>query len=178
MQNQTPERKVWLPFLGVFFSWGKEGNQINGSFGKGKWNGSTIIQSRDRNRRGISLVRWFVRVWVENPQINFWCLLQATLSKCPGYLLFILARLLYAFADRLPWSKIGRIISFSLARLRSMLCISFVHLVGALGLDVAGLLALVASTLAASLGRAVSREMTDLTAVVALLSLGAVTWFC
>jgi hypothetical protein len=40
---------------------------------------------------------------------------------------------------------------------------------------VAGLLALVASTLAAGLGRAVSGEMADFTAVVALLALGAVT---
>ena len=39
----------------------------------------------------------------------------------------------------------------------------------------AGLLALVASTLAAGLGGAVSGEMTNFTAVVALLALGAVT---
>jgi len=44
-----------------------------------------------------------------------------------------------------------------------------------LSLNVAGLLALVASTLAAGLGGAVSGEMTNLTAVVALLALGAVT---
>jgi len=48
-------------------------------------------------------------------------------------------------------------------------------LVRALSLNVAGLLALVASTLAAGLGGAVSGEMTDFTAVVALLALGAVT---
>jgi hypothetical protein len=48
-------------------------------------------------------------------------------------------------------------------------------LVRALSLNVTGLLALVASTLAAGLGGAVSREMTDLTAVVALLSLSAIT---
>ena len=39
----------------------------------------------------------------------------------------------------------------------------------------AGLLALVASTLAAGLGGAISGEMTDFAAVVALLALGAVT---
>jgi len=48
-------------------------------------------------------------------------------------------------------------------------------LVRALSLNVAGLLALVASTLAAGLGGAVSGEMTNFTAVVALLTLGAVT---
>ncbi|CAD0044582.1 unnamed protein product, partial [Aureobasidium pullulans] len=55
-------------------------------------------------------------------------------------------------------------------------------LVGASGLDVAGLLALVADTVVADLGRAVARKVTDLTAwwlsgrqtVVALLALGAV----
>jgi len=39
------------------------------------------------------------------------------------------------------------------------------------------LLALVASTLAGSLGWAVTRKMTDLTAVVALLALSAVAYF-
>jgi hypothetical protein len=48
-------------------------------------------------------------------------------------------------------------------------------LVRALSLNVAGLLALVASTLAAGLRRAISGEMTNFTAVVALLALGAVT---
>jgi len=57
-----------------------------------------------------------------------------------------------------------------------MLCISFVHLVGALGLDVAGLLALVAGTLGGGFGGAVSGEMADFAAVIALLSLGTVTW--
>jgi len=47
-------------------------------------------------------------------------------------------------------------------------------LVGASGLDVAGLLALVADTVVADLSRAVAGKMTDLTAVVALLALGAV----
>ena len=48
-------------------------------------------------------------------------------------------------------------------------------LVGALGLDVTGLLALVASSLGGGLGGAVAGEMSDFTAVVALLALGAVT---
>jgi hypothetical protein len=49
-------------------------------------------------------------------------------------------------------------------------------LVGALSLDVTGLLALVASSLGRGLGGAVAGEVTDFTAVVALLALGAVTW--
>ena len=49
-------------------------------------------------------------------------------------------------------------------------------LVGALGLDVAGLLALVASSLRGGLGGAVAGEMADLATVVALLALGAVAW--
>jgi len=49
------------------------------------------------------------------------------------------------------------------------------RLVGAHALDVARLLALVADTLAAGASRAVTRQVTDLTAVVALLALGAVT---
>lgn len=49
-------------------------------------------------------------------------------------------------------------------------------LVGALSLDVTGLLALVAGALAGCLGGAVSGEMTNFTTVVALLTLGAVTW--
>jgi hypothetical protein len=49
-------------------------------------------------------------------------------------------------------------------------------LVGALGLDVAGLLALVASSLGGGLRRAVAGKMSDFTAVVALLALGAVAW--
>jgi hypothetical protein len=48
-------------------------------------------------------------------------------------------------------------------------------LVRALSLNVAGLLALVASTLAAGLRGAVSGKMTNFTAVVALLALSAVT---
>lgn len=48
-------------------------------------------------------------------------------------------------------------------------------LVRALSLDVAWLLALVASSLVVVLNWAVSGEMTDLTTVVALLALGAVT---
>jgi hypothetical protein len=48
-------------------------------------------------------------------------------------------------------------------------------LVGALSLDVTRLLALIASTLAAGLGWAVSGEMANLATVVALLTLGAVT---
>jgi len=51
-------------------------------------------------------------------------------------------------------------------------------LVGALSLNVSGLLALVAGTLGGGLGRAIAGEMADLATVVALLSLGAVTWFC
>ena len=49
------------------------------------------------------------------------------------------------------------------------------NLVWALSLDVTWLLALVASTLRRGLGWAVTGEMSDLTAVVALLALGAVT---
>lgn len=49
------------------------------------------------------------------------------------------------------------------------------HLVWALGLDVTWLLALVAGTLVGGLGWAVAGKMADLTAVVALLALGAVT---
>jgi len=52
------------------------------------------------------------------------------------------------------------------------------NLVGALGLDVTGLLALVASSLGGGLGGAVAGEMADFAAVVALLALGAVTWTC
>ena len=48
-------------------------------------------------------------------------------------------------------------------------------LVGALSLDVAGLLALVASSLGRGLGGAIAREMSDFATVVALLALGAVT---
>jgi hypothetical protein len=50
-----------------------------------------------------------------------------------------------------------------------------VNLVWALSLDVTWLLALVASALAGGLGWAVTGKVTDLTAVVALLTLGAVT---
>jgi len=49
-------------------------------------------------------------------------------------------------------------------------------LVGALSLDVTRLLALVASSLTGGLGRAVSGEMANLATVVALLTLGAVTY--
>lgn len=49
------------------------------------------------------------------------------------------------------------------------------RLVGARGLDVAGLLALVADTLVGGLGGAVARKVADLATVVALLALGAVT---
>lgn len=48
-------------------------------------------------------------------------------------------------------------------------------LVGAGALDVAGLLAAVAHTLSGGLLRAVAGKMANLAAVVALLSLGAVT---
>ena len=49
-------------------------------------------------------------------------------------------------------------------------------LVGALSLDVTGLLALVASSLTGGLGWAVAGEMANLATVVALLTLGAVTY--
>lgn len=52
---------------------------------------------------------------------------------------------------------------------------SRVYLVGASALDVSRLLAAVAHALSRGLGGAVAREMADLAAVVALLSLGAVT---
>jgi hypothetical protein len=48
-------------------------------------------------------------------------------------------------------------------------------LVGALGLDVARLLALVAGPLAGGFGGTVAGQMADFAAVVALLTLGAVT---
>lgn len=66
-----------------------------------------------------------------------------------------------------------RLVIISLSVL--FVCIVFRNLVGALSLDVARLLALVASSLAGGLGWAVSGEMSDFTAVVALLALGAVT---
>lgn len=51
----------------------------------------------------------------------------------------------------------------------------YAHLVRALSLDVTWLLALVASSLAAGLGWAISGQVTDLTAIVALLALGTIT---
>ena len=50
-------------------------------------------------------------------------------------------------------------------------------LVRALCLNVTGLLAFVAGTLAGGFGGAVAGEMSDFAAVVALLALGTVTWF-
>jgi len=111
-----------------------------------------------------------------NPQINWLCL-QATLSKCPGYVCMPFnhkRNVLHAW--RL--SRKCRIIrSRSYRKCVGPHCKHCERngLVRALSLDVAGLLALVASTLAAGLGGAVSGEMTDLTAVVALLALGAIT---
>lgn len=61
--------------------------------------------------------------------------------------------------------------AFGLVRIHCCGC-----LVGALSLDVAGLLALVASSLGGGLGGAVTGEMSDFAAVVALLALGAVAW--
>jgi len=53
--------------------------------------------------------------------------------------------------------------------------VSSVELQGALSLDVARLLALVASTLTGGLGWAVTGEMADFTTVVALLALSTIT---
>lgn len=61
---------------------------------------------------------------------------------------------------------------FSLSSLVRMHCQS---LVGALGLDMAGLLALVASSLGRGLRWAVAGEMSNFATVVALLALSAVT---
>jgi hypothetical protein len=61
--------------------------------------------------------------------------------------------------------------AFGLVRIHCCGC-----LVGALSLDVTGLLALVASSLGGGLGGAVTGEMSDFAAVVALLALGAVAW--
>jgi hypothetical protein len=112
-----------------------------------------------------------------HPQILKKLCLQATLSKCSGYMPFnreTKRNVLHAW--RL--SRKCRIIrSRSYRKCVGPHCkyCAGNSLVRALSLNVAGLLALIASTLAAGLGGAVSGEMTNFTAVVALLTLGAVT---
>ena len=87
---------------------------------------------------------------------------------------FILVRFVCASSVKLS----DLIISFSMLVpfVFGLLCmIAPQDLVGALSLDVTGLLALVASSLRRGLGWAVAGKMSDFTTVVALLTLGAVT---
>lgn len=86
--------------------------------------------------------------------------LQATLSKCPGFNSQSVRLFLRLSRDRF---------AFGLVRIHGR------NLVGALGLDVAGLLALVASSLGRGLRGAVAGEMADFATVVAFLTLGTVT---
>jgi len=85
--------------------------------------------------------------------------LQATLSKCPGFRLNV---------------RCCFFVSLVIVSLSVLFVFIVRSLVGALGLDVTGLLALIASSLGGSLGGAIAGEMSDFAAVVALLALGAV----
>jgi len=67
---------------------GRKGNVISG---KGKENVvGTMIQRRPKSKSGIFSLGAFVRSKSSNQLIDM--LQQATLSKCPGYLLFIFKR--------------------------------------------------------------------------------------
>lgn len=90
--------------------------------------------------------------------------------------IFILVRFVCASSVKLSDSY-NLVLDASTIRLRSFVCmIAGQDLVGALSLDVTWLLALVASSLRGGLGWAVSGEMSDFATVVALLTLGAVTY--
>lgn len=70
----------------------------------------------------------------------------------------------------------SEVFSYSLVSGPQCIIVVVANLLRALSLDVTRLLALVASALAGGLGWAVTGEMADLAAVVALLTLGAVTY--
>lgn len=112
-------------------------------------------KARNRSKL-LSLVRsWSYR------SSKFSNQLQATLSKCPGFV-FLIARCCF-------------FVSLVIVSLSVLFVFIVQRLVGALGLDVAGLLALVASSLGRGLRGAVAGEMSDFATIVALLSLSAVT---
>jgi hypothetical protein len=106
----------------------------------------------------------------------FDCLQVTTLSKCPG---FCSSLIFHAWRSS---RKCRIIVSYRIVNpLLGPQCNcsrGSRSLVWALSLNVTWLLALVASALAGGFGWAVSGEMSDLTAVVALLALGAVTCCC
>ena len=123
---------------------------------------ATIIQRRPEIE--VSFCLSFVHGWSYRSS-KFSNQLQATLSKCSGFV-FLNVRCCFFVS----------LVIVSLSVLFVFIAVG--ALVGALSLDVAGLLALVASSLGGGLRGAVAREMSHFAAVVALLALGAVAWSC